>query len=187
MRAQTRAGLSSLWRASITKSATRLSAPAIRLWRRSGLPGGAKPSPANDAPRRRAIRSRSRFSRRSRTMRCPKPGSRRCWTRACTRSRRTTISTSRLFALSPTRARARASSSRRGLRAAADLDSAAAHAPAGMALALTRMLKELPFKAGSAPTLIPADVADRHGASAAEFDARRATPGVVAACAELRR
>ena len=67
----------------------------------------------------------------------------------------------------------------------ADLDSAAAHAPAGMALALTRVLKELPFKAGSAPTLIPADVAARHGASG-DFDARRATPGVVAACAELR-
>ena len=58
----------------------------------------------------------------------------------------------------------------------ADLDSADAHAPAGMALALTRVLKELPFKAGSAPTLIPADVAARHGASAADFDARRATP-----------
>ena len=55
-----------------------------------------------------------------------------------------------------------------------------------MALALTRLLKELPFKAGSAPTLIPADVAARHGASAADFDARRASPGVIAACAELR-
>ena len=68
----------------------------------------------------------------------------------------------------------------------ADLDSAAAHAPAGMALALTRVLKDLPFKAGSAPTLVPADVAASHGASGADFDARRATPGVVAACAELR-
>ena len=56
-----------------------------------------------------------------------------------------------------------------------DLDPADAHAPAGMALALTRLLKELPFKAGSAPTLIPTDVAARHGASAADFDARRAT------------
>ena len=69
----------------------------------------------------------------------------------------------------------------------ADLDSADAHAPAGMALALTRVLKELPFKAGSAPTLIPADVAARHGASAADFDARTLSPGVIAACAELRR
>jgi 15-cis-phytoene synthase len=68
----------------------------------------------------------------------------------------------------------------------ADLDSTAAHAPAGMALALTRVLKDLPFKAGSAPTLVPADVAARHGASSADLDARRATPGVVAACAELR-
>jgi len=44
-----------------------------------------------------------------------------------------------------------------------DLDTADAQAPAGMALALTRLLKELPFKAGSAPTLIPTDVAARHG------------------------
>ncbi len=67
-----------------------------------------------------------------------------------------------------------------------DLDRADAHAPAGMALALTRLLIELPFKAGSAPTLIPVDVAARHGATAADFDARRPGPGVVAACAELR-
>jgi phytoene synthase len=67
-----------------------------------------------------------------------------------------------------------------------DLDPADAHAPAGMALALTRLLGELPFKAGLAPTLIPTDVAARHGASAAEFDARRAGPGVIAACAQLR-
>jgi 15-cis-phytoene synthase len=67
-----------------------------------------------------------------------------------------------------------------------DLDSADAHAPAGMALALTRMLKDLPFKAGSAPTLFPADVAARHGAGAVDFDARLASAGVAAACAELR-
>jgi phytoene synthase len=67
-----------------------------------------------------------------------------------------------------------------------DLDPADAHAPAGMALALTRLLKELPFKAGSTPTLIPTDVAARHGASVADFDARRVSPGVIAACAELR-
>jgi 15-cis-phytoene synthase len=67
-----------------------------------------------------------------------------------------------------------------------DLDEAAAHAPAGMALALTRILGQLPFKAGAAPTLFPADVAARHGTSAPEFDARRASPGAIAACAELR-
>ncbi len=67
-----------------------------------------------------------------------------------------------------------------------ELDGADAHAPAGMALALTRLLGQLPFKAGSAPTLIPADVAARHGASAADFAARRASAGVIAACAELR-
>ena len=67
-----------------------------------------------------------------------------------------------------------------------ELDEADAHAPAGMALALTRLLRQLPFKAGSAPTLVPADVAARHGASAADFDARRPTAAVIAACAELR-
>jgi 15-cis-phytoene synthase len=67
-----------------------------------------------------------------------------------------------------------------------DLDPADAHAPAGMALALTRLLREFPFKAGSAPTLIPTDVADRHGVSVADFDARRASPGVIAVCADLR-
>jgi 15-cis-phytoene synthase len=56
-----------------------------------------------------------------------------------------------------------------------------------MALALTRLLKELPFKAGSTPTLIPTDVVARHGVSVADFDARRMSPGVLAACAELRR
>ena len=67
-----------------------------------------------------------------------------------------------------------------------NLDPAEAHAPAGMALALTRLLKELPFKAGSAPTLIPSDVAARHDVSMADFDARRVGPGVLAACAQLR-
>jgi phytoene synthase len=67
-----------------------------------------------------------------------------------------------------------------------DLDPAEAHAPAGMALALTRFIKALPFKAGSAPTLFPTDVAARHDVSMADFDARRASPGIVAACAELR-
>jgi phytoene synthase len=69
---------------------------------------------------------------------------------------------------------------------AQDLDPAEAHAPAGMALALTRLIKELPFKAGSAAMLIPSDVAARHDVSIANFDARRASPGVIAACAELR-
>jgi 15-cis-phytoene synthase len=68
-----------------------------------------------------------------------------------------------------------------------DLDPADVQAPAGMALALTRLLKELPFKAGSAPTLIPADVAARHGVSVEDFDARRGSLGVIAACNELRR
>ncbi|MBV8105149.1 MAG: squalene/phytoene synthase family protein [Hyphomicrobiales bacterium] len=67
-----------------------------------------------------------------------------------------------------------------------DLDEKYAHAPAGLALALVRMLSALPFAAGSAPTLFPVDVAARHGASLQDFDARRASAGVVAACAEIR-
>jgi len=67
-----------------------------------------------------------------------------------------------------------------------DLDPADAQAPAGVALALTRLLKELPFKAGSAPTLIPTDVAARHDVSVEDFDARRGGTGVIAACNELR-
>jgi 15-cis-phytoene synthase len=67
-----------------------------------------------------------------------------------------------------------------------DLDKTDAYAPASMALALTRMLGQLPFKAGAAPTLLPADVAARHGASALDFDARDVNHSVVAACTELR-
>jgi phytoene synthase len=68
-----------------------------------------------------------------------------------------------------------------------DADSAEAHAPAGMAFALTRALLQLPFKAGAAPTLIPVDVAGAHGANPSEFSVRSATAGVIAVCAELRR
>ena len=67
-----------------------------------------------------------------------------------------------------------------------DLDAADASAPAGLALALTRMLAALPSKAGSAPTLFPVDVALRHGATGRDFEGRRATEAVVAACAEAR-
>ncbi len=65
-----------------------------------------------------------------------------------------------------------------------DLDAADACAPAARALSLTRMLLALPWKAGSAPTLFPVDLALRHGVTAQDFDARRASDGVVAACAE---
>ena len=68
-----------------------------------------------------------------------------------------------------------------------DLGEAKAHAPAAMALALTRLLRELPFKAGHAPALIPADLAARHGVSVRDFDSGSASAGVIAACAELRR
>lgn len=67
-----------------------------------------------------------------------------------------------------------------------DLDSAGAHAPAGLALALVSMLLALPGKAGAAPTLFPTDVATGQGASRRDFDARNASAGVIAACSELR-
>ncbi len=67
-----------------------------------------------------------------------------------------------------------------------DLDAAGVHAPAGMALALARMLLALPGKSGAAPTVFPIDVASRHGASRSDFDARKANAAVAAACAELR-
>ena len=68
----------------------------------------------------------------------------------------------------------------------ADRDEAHVHAPAGLALALWRMLAALPAKAGSAPTLFPADLAERHGAAMRDFDARRPSKEVVAACSEAR-
>ena len=65
-----------------------------------------------------------------------------------------------------------------------DLDAGSAHEPAGLALALTRMLGELPTRERA--TLVPVDVATRHGAAVADFDGRRAAPAVVAALSELR-
>ena len=67
-----------------------------------------------------------------------------------------------------------------------DLDSGEAHAPAGLALALTRMLLALPIRAGAAPTLFPVDVAARRGATLADFDGRRPSEGVIAASTEVR-
>ena len=63
---------------------------------------------------------------------------------------------------------------------------AKASAPAGMTLGLIRMLAALPWRAGSAPTLFPVDIARRHGAAMGDFDARRASDEVVAACGEAR-
>ncbi len=68
----------------------------------------------------------------------------------------------------------------------ADLDAAEAHAPAGLALALARMLAHLPYEAGGEPLLFPVDALARHGVAPADLDARRASPGMVAACADLR-
>ncbi|HZZ62424.1 MAG TPA: squalene/phytoene synthase family protein [Roseiarcus sp.] len=67
-----------------------------------------------------------------------------------------------------------------------DPDAADAAAPAGLALALTRMLLALPAKAGSAPTLFPVDVALRHGATTRDLEARLENEPVVTACAEAR-
>jgi phytoene synthase len=68
----------------------------------------------------------------------------------------------------------------------ADLDAAEAHAPAGLAMALARMLARLPFDAGAEPSLFPGDALVRHGVGRADLQARRASPGLVAVCAELR-
>ncbi len=67
-----------------------------------------------------------------------------------------------------------------------DSDSGEAHAPAGLALALARMLLALPFRAGVAPTLFPVDVASRQGAHLQDFEARRASAGVLRAIAEIQ-
>ena len=67
-----------------------------------------------------------------------------------------------------------------------DLDRAEAHAPAGAALALTRLLQNLAAPERADWKLFPADVALKSGAALADIAARRATPAVVAALAELR-
>jgi phytoene synthase len=67
-----------------------------------------------------------------------------------------------------------------------DLDTESAHQPAGMAMALTRLLQGLPVGAGAGRSLFPVDVADRHAAPRADFDARNASASVIAAVTELR-
>jgi phytoene synthase len=67
-----------------------------------------------------------------------------------------------------------------------DLDAAEASAPAGLALGLARMLAGLGSQAEPGPTLFPGDVAERHGATRADIEARRPSAGVVGAAAELR-
>ncbi len=187
MRAKTRATLSWRWRVSIPRSVTRSRVRAIPISRPCGFRGGAASSSASGAKKRPAVRSRLRL--RAAIDAYALPGA---WLEAMLDARLQEIAPQDDFNLAAFHAFADESEGAR-LRLAAriaagghDLDEADAHAPAGIALALTRLLYQLPFKAGAAPTLIPADVAARHGASAPEFDARRASPGVVAACAELR-
>ena len=165
----------------------RSSARVIPIWRRSGLPGGAKSisgeRQAEAAGNPVALALRAAID----AYALPQ-----AWLEAMLDARLQEIAPQddfnhvafRAFADESEGARLRLAS--RIAAGGQDLDPADAHAPAGMALALTRLLKELPFKAGSAPTLIPTDVADRHGVSVADFDARRVSPGVIAACAELR-
>ncbi len=57
-----------------------------------------------------------------------------------------------------------------------DLDGAEASAPAGLALALARMLAGLRLSRGR-PTLFPADVAKRHGATRRGFRRQAREPG----------
>lgn len=67
-----------------------------------------------------------------------------------------------------------------------DIDRSEAREPAGVALALVRMLATLPFTAGARPPLFPVDVLEHHGGAIGDIDGRRAGPGVVAACERLR-
>jgi len=67
-----------------------------------------------------------------------------------------------------------------------DLDRDHAHEPAGLALALVRLLKGLAAPDGADWKLVPVDVAERNRADLRDVAARRATPAVVAALRELR-
>lgn len=57
---------------------------------------------------------------------------------------------------------------------------------AGVAQAITGLLRALPLHAARGQVYLPKDVLERHGASVEDIVARRATPGVLAALEELR-
>ncbi|GGF57044.1 phytoene synthase [Azorhizobium oxalatiphilum] len=65
-----------------------------------------------------------------------------------------------------------------------DLAEACGHG--GVAMALTGLLRALPFHAARGQCFIPLDVLARHGSSRDEVIARKPTPGLMAALAELR-
>jgi len=177
-----RAARSLPWRVSIMKSVMRSSGARDPIWRRYGLPGGAKRSPANDQAEAAAT-GRARASRGDRRV-YPAPSVARgdagrapAGDGAAGRFQHVAF---RAFADESEGARLRLASriaagtgSRSGGRARARRHGAGA----------TRLFRELPFKAGSTPTLIPTDVAARHSVSVADFDAPARESGVLAACA----
>ena len=61
-----------------------------------------------------------------------------------------------------------------------------AAADAGVALGIMDLFTALTRASGHRPALLPGDVLSRHGATQGEIDARRVTPGVEFALAELR-
>jgi phytoene synthase len=65
-------------------------------------------------------------------------------------------------------------------------DSAAVIRHAGIADAITRLLRSLPRHASRRQTYVPVDVLQRHGAEIEDLFAGRATPPLVSAVAELR-
>jgi phytoene synthase len=67
-----------------------------------------------------------------------------------------------------------------------DPGGASAAGRAGVAYAVTGLLRALPWHAAQGRSMIPADLLARHGASPADIRAGQATPAVLAALAELR-
>lgn len=67
-----------------------------------------------------------------------------------------------------------------------DPGGAAAAGHAGVAYGVTGLLRALPWHAAQGRCHVPRDLLERHGASPADIVARRATPGVLAALADLR-
>ena len=65
-------------------------------------------------------------------------------------------------------------------------DPHAAAEPAGIAYALTSVMRALPFHAGRGQCFLPVDLLARHGTSPADVSARKDTAGLRAALAELR-
>src|SRR5262249_50392771 len=57
----------------------------------------------------------------------------------------------------------------------------------GLAYAITGLLRAFPYHAARGQLFVPLDLLDRHGASAEDIFAGRATPAIVAALAELRQ